>query len=92
MLCPGHTTKEVARSGREIYERRIRREVEPEHAGRFLVVDIITGDYEVADDDLAAFDRALAKNPNAVLYGIRIGEPAAYRLGVSRAVGSSPWR
>jgi hypothetical protein len=26
----------------------------------------------------------LSKNPDAVLYGIRVGEPAAYRIGKSR--------
>jgi hypothetical protein len=84
MPYPGHTTEEIASRGREIYERHIRREVEPDYAGRFLVVDVTTGRYEIADDDLTASDRMLSKNPDAVLYGIRVGEPAAYRIGKSR--------
>jgi hypothetical protein len=82
MPYPGHTTEEVARRGREIYARRIRHEVEPEHEGRFVVVDVTTGAWEIAEDDLVASDRALAKNPDAVLYFARVGHPAAYRLGV----------
>jgi hypothetical protein len=39
------------------------------------------GDYEVDADDLQATKRALAKRPNAVLYGRRIGYPTAYTLG-----------
>lgn len=78
-----HAAEEVARRGRELYERQIREEAEKEHAGKFLVVDLTTGEYEVADDDLAASDRALEKNPDAILYGISVGEPAAYRLGKS---------
>jgi hypothetical protein len=35
----------------------------------------------IDDDDLVATKRALAKRPEAVLYGLRIGYPAAYRLG-----------
>ena len=46
-----------------------------------MVIDIETGDYELDADDLAATKRALAKRPGAVLYGLRIGSPAAYRLG-----------
>ncbi len=76
-----HTVEEIAHRGRELYEQRIRADVEEEHAGKFLVVDLTTGEYEVADDDLTASDRAMEKNPEAVLYGIRIGEPVAYRLG-----------
>ncbi len=75
MPYPGHTTEEVAQRGREIYARRIRREVEPEHEGRFLVVDVTTGDYEIADEDLEASERLLKRRPDALLYGQPIGEP-----------------
>jgi hypothetical protein len=92
-----YTADDVARRGRQLYERRIRAKVEDEHAGKFLVVDVTTGEYEVAEDDLQASDRALARNPDAVLYGLRIGEPAAYRIGAGRGAASlsashDPWR
>jgi hypothetical protein len=86
MPYAGHTKEEVARRGKEIYEREIRPQVETEHRGQFLVVDILSGAYETAEDDLTASDRALAKNPKAILYGLRIGSPAAYRLGKSLGV------
>jgi hypothetical protein len=75
------TTEEVARRGQELYGRNIRQKVEPEQIGRFLVVDIESGDYEVADDDLSASDRMLARRPEAKLYGLRVGRDYAYRLG-----------
>lgn len=81
MPVRGYTTEEVVRLGREIYERGIRAEVEHEHDGEFVVVDIVTGKYEVDTDDVAASDRALAKNPDAVLYFLRVGRTAAYRIG-----------
>jgi hypothetical protein len=85
MPYPGHTKEEIARRGREIYEREIRAEVESEHAGRFLVVDVITGDYEVADD-LEASERLLDRNPGAMLYGQPVGEPGlpSARIGSPR--------
>jgi hypothetical protein len=81
MPYPGLTTEEVARRGQELYERNIRQKVEPEQIGRFLVVDIESGDYEVADDELSAWDRMLATRPDARLYGLRVGRDYAYRLG-----------
>ena len=78
----GLTKEEVVRRGREIYEREIRAKVEPEHNGEFLVVDVTTGSYEVSESDVAASDLALKKNPDAVLYLMRVGRPAAYRIGV----------
>jgi hypothetical protein len=76
-----YTAEEVAARGEALYEQRIRPQVEATHQGQFVVVDIETGDYEIDADDLAATKRALAKRPDAVLYGVRIGSPTAYRLG-----------
>ena len=49
--------------------------------GKFLVLDIETDAYEVDTDELASVQRAKAKNPDAVLYIMRIGHATAYRLG-----------
>ena len=62
-------------------EQDLRASVEAQHRGKLLVLDIETGEYEIDTDDLAATRRALAKRPDAVLYGLRIGSPAAYRIG-----------
>ena len=71
----------VAARGEQIYEREIRAKVETQFPGQFVVLDIATGDFETDADDLAATKRMLAKHPDAVLYGLRVGHPAAYRLG-----------
>jgi hypothetical protein len=73
-----YTSEEVAARGEAIYAQRIRAEVEAAHTGEFVVVDIETGDYEVDAEDLSAPKRALAKRPDAVLYGLRVGFPTAY--------------
>ncbi len=75
------TREEIAVRGEEIYERAIRSKVESQFDGFFLVMDVETGEYELDRDDLNATKRMLAKNPDAVLYGLRIGHRAAYRLG-----------
>ncbi len=77
MLSP----ETVSARGEQIYEREIRAKVESQFPGQFVVVDIATGDFETDADDLAATKRMLAKHPDAVLYGLRVGHPAAYRLG-----------
>jgi 2-succinyl-5-enolpyruvyl-6-hydroxy-3-cyclohexene-1-carboxylate synthase len=76
-----YTTEEVVQLGREIYEREIRVQVEASHDGEFVVVDVTTGAWEVDEDDVAASERVLAKNSDAVLYFARVGRRAAYRLG-----------
>lgn len=72
---------EAAAIGEAIYERDIRSQVESQHQGQFLVLDIDSGEYEIAPDDLVATKRILNKHPEAVLHGLRIGSRVAYRLG-----------
>ena len=75
------TPQEVESRGEAIYEKQIRSKVETENKGRFLVIDIETGMYEIDEDDLVATKRLLTRQPHAVIYGLRIGYPTAYRLG-----------
>ncbi|CAA9394103.1 MAG: hypothetical protein AVDCRST_MAG22-803 [uncultured Rubrobacteraceae bacterium] len=78
--------EEIARRGREIYERDIRSEkFDREHDGEFLVVDATTGDYIVDPDDDEAFDRMEERNPDGLFYLMRVGRSvgrkAAHRIG-----------
>ena len=81
MSYTNYTSKEVASRGEAIYRREIRNKVELNHKGKFLVIDIETGEYEMNIDDLVATKRLLVKHPNAVVYGLQIGFPTAYRIG-----------
>ncbi len=76
-----YTPQEVESRGEAMYVRQIRNKVDPQHKGLFLVIDIETGDYEIDEDDLVATQQLLATHPNAVIYGLRIGFPTAYRIG-----------
>jgi hypothetical protein len=83
MSVINQNAEEVVQRGQELYERQLRAKVEAENRGKFLVLDIETGQYEIDAEDLAASKRLLARLPGAVLYGVRVGSPAAYRLGRS---------
>jgi hypothetical protein len=76
-----YSTDEVATRGREIYESRLKSQLEPQYIGKFLVIDIETGEYEIDDDDLAASMRAYRKKPNGSRYGMRIGYATAGTIG-----------
>ncbi len=78
-----YTTQEIARRGREIYERRISREVEPVHRGKFIIIDINTGEYVIGESGREASSRMRERNPEAVMHGTRVGALAAYRIGPS---------
>ncbi len=78
-----YAADEVARRAKEIYERDIHERIEPGHAGRYLVVDVESGDHEIGDEALAATRALRERNPAAITYLMRVGAngaKAAYRL------------
>jgi hypothetical protein len=82
-----YTREEIVRRGQALYDAQIRPHVEVDHKGKFLVVNVDTGDFEIDTDELAALHRARAKDADAPLYLLRIGSPTAYKLGGRFQVG-----
>jgi hypothetical protein len=80
---PRYTKEEIAARGEAIYRQQIRDKVEPQHVGKFLILDVETGDYEIDDDDMAASQRAHARHPDGAFYGMRVGYRSAGTLGGS---------
>jgi len=78
---PHYSSNEIADQGQALFEREIRPRLDASAHGKFLALDIETGDYEIDGDELAAVKRARASRPEAPLYILRIGFPTAYRLG-----------
>lgn len=65
--------EEFERRGTELYETKIRPLVEEGNLGRILCIDIESGDYAVADEVLDAANVLIDKNPDAQIWGLRIG-------------------
>ena len=76
--------KSVGERGRAIYREKIRPLVYPQETGKMVLIDIRTGDYEVALDDwdhVSAADRLRERRPEAVIWGERVGYKAATTFG-----------
>ena len=78
---PRFSKEEFARRGDEIYERDIRPRLTAEDNGKFAVIDIETGAYEIDPDEIAASDRLLARHPAAQVWLRQVGSPYARRFG-----------
>lgn len=85
MSYSNYTPETIVARGDAIYQQQ-RSEIEPQHNGKFWVVDIDTGDYEIDDKDFVAASRLRVKHPNPVIYCTRIGcrtaNPLGFRLSV----------
>ena len=78
---PRYSKEEMARRGQEIYERRVRSQVEKGNIGKIVAVDIETGEFELGDDTLTASGQLLERCPDAQPWVVRIGHRAVVRFG-----------
>jgi hypothetical protein len=82
----GLSKEEYARRGDDMYERFVLPNVQPDDEGKFAVVDIDSGDFEIDQHEVAAFDRLLARRPKAQLWLRRVGSRYARRFGTGRQI------
>ena len=68
----------LASRGQAIYEERIRHLVDPQQKGKFVVIDVYSGDYEVHKRDADATRKLLKRRPDAMTWAVRVGYPTAY--------------
>jgi hypothetical protein len=73
----------IGRRGEEIYEQSIRRQIEDGNLGKFVAIDINSGEYEVGADHLETVNRLHSRRQNAEVYTIKIGYPATAVIGGS---------
>ena len=77
---PRYDKDEFARRGDDIYERQIKPVIEAGNEGKYVAIDIESGDYEVDVDELVATDRLSARHADAQVWLRRIGPRFARRF------------
>ena len=77
---PRYSREDVALRGDEIYKREVLPRLGPEDEGKFVLIDVVTGAYEMDRDEIAASDRLLARHPDAQVWMRQAGSRYARRL------------
>ena len=68
--------------GEAIYERDIRAQVEADHCGEIMAIDVDSGDYAIAETVLDAAKHLREQRPEVVdVWLLRIGYKALYSFG-----------
>ena len=85
MDYPEISKEEVSQRGHELYNARLRSQVEiDENIGQLVAIDVNTGDYEIDSDLLAACHRLKVHRPDATTWIARIGYDSVYAIGGTR--------
>ena len=80
--APTRPKSEIARLGKEIYQRDVRSRVEADHFGAYVAIDVESGEWAIANSDGEALERLRAQRPGAVdVLMERVGYRALHSFG-----------
>lgn len=71
--------REIVEKGKAVYAR-LREQLEPEHNGEVIVIEVESGDYFLGKDGIEARKKARDKYPDKVFYMGRVGHRVYMRL------------
>jgi hypothetical protein len=75
-------TKSVIDRARQIYATRLQSDLESQHMNRFVAIEPESGEYFLGDTVDEAVNSARTKFPSRLSHTIRIGNRAAFHIGV----------
>ena len=78
---PRYSKEEFERRGDAIYAAEVRPNLKQRDHGKFVAIDIETGDYEIASKELTACDRLRARLSDPQIWLMRIGARSLYTFG-----------
>ena len=79
--APEYSKEEISDRAKKIYADQIKALVEPKENGKFIVIDVESGNYEVDQKMLVASRRLRERRPDGVGFGGRVGYETAYHIG-----------
>lgn len=72
--------KEIVEAGEKIYAERYKLDYEQKFGGKFVAIDVLTGEATVADFPEDALEAGRKKNATGLFHLIKIGSPGAFRV------------
>lgn len=85
-----YSKEEFARRGDAIYEKDILPKLAAKDVGKFLAIDIETGEYEIASDEMKAGNKLRRRLPEAQIWMVRIGYASTRTFGGRQVRQESP--
>ena len=86
-----YTRAEIARLGDELFDRVVAPGTTPDQDRLFVAIDVDSGAFEIAADELSAGRAVLARHPDAQLWLRRVGMPYLHRFpGFAPRCGFEP--
>ena len=77
------TSEEIVQRGKEIYYNQVLPAIKSGNEGRVVAIDVLSGEYELADDAVASSHQLRARVSEPEIFFMRIGYPTMARVLLS---------
>jgi len=77
---PNINPAEIARKGEEIYQRELKAKFEKTHFGKYIAIEVDSGEYFLGENQIDVSSKAKKKFPDKITYLIKIGYPAVVTM------------
>ena len=77
----GLTPEQIAEKGQKIYNEKLKTTLEASSQGKFVAIDVETGEYFISDTLIGALQEAKSKYPNKLFHTIKIGSEGVFKMG-----------
>ena len=75
--------KAISGAGEQIYDQRYRQGYERDYPGRFVAVDVLSGNATLGGTSSEALLKARQQYPKGVFHLIRVGHAGAFEVGIA---------
>jgi hypothetical protein len=82
---PDRTLAELASLGSRIFEQTVRPTLQTDDHGKYVAIDVESGEFELDADDYSAVMRLRSCKPTANIWLMRAGSPTTCRIGVRQS-------
>ena len=82
-------SNEAAQRGDALYARYVEPGVKPSDRGKFVAIDLASGEFEMDADELVAVRRIRHRRPGTMVWITRVGSRYAHRFGAGHAIDAA---
>ena len=82
---------EMAAAGEKIYQERYKAAYEKEHAGKYVAINVRSGNATIGDTPEAAMNAARTEAGDGMFHLIRVGFPSVYSSSSQIPYGPKDW-
>jgi len=74
------TSRMMQQKAEELFEQTIRHKVDQSRPNDFVLIDVISGDFEVDEREIEACERLRSRHPDGLLWCRKVGSPYSRKI------------